>query len=108
MKDIQNNKIYRQKKIIVFIICVFFFSVSFCQTKCELLNNYFLASCKKDTATALRNLEEFRNLYPRDSLIEEIDLRTAGLYLGTGDFPKSKEISWGIVYKKRKNQLGVT
>lgn len=102
-----SKALFYSKKLTILFVCVSTFLTSIGQSKCELLNNYSLAVCKRDTATALKNLESFKSSFPNDSLIEEINLRIIGIYFGKGEFEKSKKIAWGIISKKRNPHLGV-
>jgi tetratricopeptide (TPR) repeat protein len=89
--------------LVIFLFCCI---SAHSQTACELIKSYSLATCNRDTVKALSDLEKFRQLYPNDSLIEDVNLAVAELYFGKGELEKSKQISNKMVSKKMDAPLG--
>lgn len=63
------------------------------QSQCDLIKNFSVAVCDRDTAKAIADLEKFRQLFPTDPWIVEIDLFLSDLYRGKNELTKAKQIA---------------
>jgi tetratricopeptide (TPR) repeat protein len=95
-----------RRHIILTLFCLFSFLLTYSQSQCDLIKSYSLAACKRDTANALITLEKFRQLFPADSLVENVNLALAEIYYRNGELENAKQISIKIVSKKNTILLG--
>src|SRR5689334_5066390 len=80
---------------------IFFHSVFYtnAQTPCDLIKEYSIATCKRDTKKAIATLEKFVEMYPADSLIENVNLEMARWYFDR-DLNRSRDIALKIISRK--------
>lgn len=88
------------KKLSLLLLCLLFAILAYNQTPCELIKSYSLTVCKGDTRESIKILERFQQLYPTDSLIDDVNLSVAQIYFDKGEMQKSKVVATEIVNKK--------
>ena len=88
------------------IIWVFFCVSGHSQSQCDLIKGYSLAICVSDSTKALADLESFRQLFPSDSLIENINFALSDFYYRKGYLEKAKQIATEIVSIRITVSLG--
>ena len=95
-----------KQHLCISIIWIFFCVVGHSQSQCDLIKGYSMAVCGNDTTKALADLERFRQLFPSDSLIENINFALSDFYYRKGDIQKAKQVATEIVSTKKTVSLG--